>query len=114
MEDIKEININHPDYGVIEISTSIPNDINELIGDVVGDCDKLPHLYHANVVKNEEGNFDISQLKVIKPEGVNVGWMQNSKGSKNFITVIKNTHVGDDITIYPSGVISVKYNQSNQ
>jgi hypothetical protein len=80
-----------------------------MIGDVVPDHSKTPHLYHADVVKNEDGTFCIEKLCLIKPDSVNVGWMTNNNLSKNYITVVKSITAGDDITIYPSGVISVNY-----
>ena len=99
---VKKLKIDYSGLGTIEIHTEMPNEIKEIIGEVSGDYSKYPCFYHAN--------FDIQNLMVIKPDSVNVGWMKNSKGNKNFITVIKNMQVGDDITIYPKGVISVVYN----
>jgi hypothetical protein len=109
MEKVKHIHVNHPKHGEIKIRTSIPSDINEMIGDVVSDYSKSPQLYHADVVENQDGTFDIKELKVIKPDKVGTGWMSNKKGNKNFITVIKNMPAGDDTTIYHAGVISVNY-----
>lgn len=107
---VKQISIKHPEQGEIQIHTSIPKDIGETIGDVVSDYSKGCPFYHAKVVKNEDETFSIDNLKVIKPDSVRVGWMENSKGKKTFITVVKNIPLGDNVVIYPNGVISVGYN----
>jgi hypothetical protein len=107
---VNKIEINHSELGLIEINTSIPKDIKENVGDVLDPNSKYKCFFHAEVQKNEDGTFDIRKLKVITPESVNVGWMENSKGRGNYITVIKNIFAGDDITIYPNGVLSVTYN----
>lgn len=107
---VKRIKINHPDHGEIEINASIRDDVSEMIGDTVNDYSKIPCFYYAKIVVNNDATFSISDLMVIKPASVNVGFMINSKGIKNYITVIKNIEAGDDITIYPSGIISVTYN----
>lgn len=108
--EVKEIEIKHPTEGDITINTAIPDEINESIGEIENSFGKDPGFYHATVIKNKDGTFDIKNLKVIKPDSVNVGWFSNSKGNRNYINVIKNLHVGDDLTIYPSGIISVIYN----
>lgn len=107
---VKKIKIDYSGLGLIEVNTEIPKEIKEIVGDVTIDHTKQPCFYHANITKTQDGNFQINNLMVIKPESVNVGWMQNSKGNKNFITVIKNIKVDDNITVYPKGVISVVYN----
>jgi len=107
---VKKLKIDYSGLGTIEIYTEIPKEIKEVVGDVSSDYSKYPCFYHANITKTEEGNFDIQNLMVIKPDSVNVGWMENSKGTKNFINVIKNMQFGDDIVVYPRGVISVVYN----
>ena len=108
---VKQIEINHPNYGKIIISTSVPDNIEESIGDVVTYNSERLCLYYANVLKNEDGTFDIKGLRVIKPDSVNVGWMNNSKGNKNYIEVVKNMSMEDgDMTVYPNGILSVIYN----
>ncbi len=107
---VKKLKIEHSELGLMEVNTEIPKEVKEIVGDVASDYSKYPCFYHADITKTQDGNFEIKNLMVIKPDGVNVGWMENSKGNKNFITVIKNMKVGDDITVYPKGVISVIYN----
>jgi len=107
---VKKLKIDYSGLGTIEIHTEIPKEMKEAVGDISSDYSKYPCFYHANITKTEDGTFEIQNLMVIKPDTVNVGWMENSKGNKNFITVIKNMQVGDDITVYPKGVVSVVYN----
>jgi len=103
---IKQINIKHPTHGDIVVNASVPEEINESIGDVTHDFDKTV-FYHATIKETSKG-FELNRFRVIKAESVNIGWMENSKGSKNYITVIKNIDL-DNITMYPSGIISVIY-----
>ncbi len=112
MKAVKSIQINHSKLGIIDINTKIPNDINEYIGDVVDDYGCGLKFYHASVSIKEDGGFDIKNLSVIKPDSVNIGFMNNSKGIKNFISVVKNMHVDDSITVYPSAILSVIYEKT--
>lgn len=107
--EIKQININHQILGNIIIHTFVPKDIKELIGDVVGDYSRDPEFYYSEIIMNKDGAFFIKNLRVIRPENINVGWMDNSKGVKNFITVITDREAGDDILIYPPAIYSVIY-----
>jgi len=107
----KQINIKHPKLGEIEIYSEIPNNILQRIGDVTFDYSKELLFYHADITKNNDGTFDIKNLSVIMPESINVGHMDNKKGCKNFITVITNRRISKDITVYPSSILSVIYNQ---
>lgn len=106
---VKQIEINHPSFGNIIINSVIPEEIMQKIGDVTGDYSKSPVFYYSSIIKNEDGTFCIKNLMVIKPESVNVGWMENSKGNKTFITVIVNRKAGDNIVIYPRSILSVIY-----
>lgn len=105
--NVKQINIKHPILGDIAIYSTIPDNIQQKIGDVVLDYSKTPLLYHSKIVPNDDNTFSIIDLMVIKPEAINIGHMNNSKGIKNFITVITNKIVCDDVCIYPSAIMSV-------
>ena len=108
--EVKQIEIKHHKLGDIVINTSVSDDMNNSIGTIVRDFSKEPCFYHAHVYKNEDGSFDIQQLRLIKPDTVNIGSMKMSWGSKNYITVIKNMYTdNEDFTVYPSGVLSVVY-----
>lgn len=107
---INHIYIKHPNLGEIIIHGEISKEIEEQIGDVTNDYSKTPIYYHAQITKNENETFNIKDFRVIKPEGLNIGTMNNSKGNKTFITVITNKKAGNEITIYPSAVLSVEYN----
>ncbi len=106
---VKTLKADFIGLGVIEVNTEIPNKISEYIGEVTRDYATEPCFYHATIKKTEEGNFSVKSLMVIKPIAVNVGWMENSKGNKNFITVIQNTTLIEKCTIYPNAVKSVVY-----
>jgi len=107
--EVKQIHIKHPALGEIIVNGLIEKEINEQIGDISDDFSKYPQYYHAKISKNEDGTFYIQNFGVIKPEGINVGFMDNSKGSKTFVTIITNRKAGDDIMIYPSAIMSVTY-----
>jgi hypothetical protein len=106
---ISQIQIKHPSLGEIVINTSIPDFIQERIGDVVEDYSKGLQHYHAEVSTENKELFSIKNLCLISYEPINIGWMQNSKGNKNFITVITNKLVCENIDVYSAGVISVNY-----
>lgn len=107
---VNQIHIKHPILGEIIVNGSIEKKISEQIGDISEDYSKYPEYYYSEITKNEDGTFFLQKFGIIKPEGLNVGWMDNSKGQKNFITVVTNRKAGDDIMIYPSAVMSVVYN----
>lgn len=107
---VNKIQIRHYKLGDIIINSEIEKNINEQIGNIVSDYSKYPKYFHAKIVENENGTFNISNINVITPETINVGMMYNSKGNKSFITVITNKNVSEDIIVYPLGIISVTYN----
>lgn len=109
---VKQISIKHPELGDIEINSTIQKQVADKIGDVAEDYTRECLFYYSDINKNEDGTFDINKLMVIQPERLDVGWMNNSKGNKGFITVITNRVAGDDITIYPNAIMSVIYNES--
>lgn len=109
IDKIKKLTIAHNELGNIEINTEIPEHIQEQIGDTTEDYTNSPKFYHADISKLPDGTFDVRRLKVIKPDCVDTGWMNNSKGSKNFVTIIKNISISDKIQVYPKGIISVEY-----
>lgn len=109
MKKVKQIKFNHPDLGVIAVNDSIPIEINETIGNVVEDYSKVIEYYHANIAPNNDGTFVITDLKLIAPFALNIGWFKNSKGNKNFITVISNRSVSSNIIAYPASIHSVIY-----
>ena len=108
---VKQIQIKHPSLGEIVVNSGIEKDIAEQIGDICSDYSNEPLYYCANISKNEDETFSLKNLHVIRPEGIHIGWMKNSKGEKNFITVVTNKKAADDITVYPSAVLSVIYEE---
>jgi len=104
---VNQIHIKHPILGEIIVNGAIDKEISEKIGDILEDYSKYPEYYYADITKNEDGTFYLQKFCVIKPESINVGWMDNSKGQKNFITVVTNRNISDDIMIYPSAILSV-------
>lgn len=112
MKEVKSINISHPTKGNIVVFQSeavIKGEFGAMIGDVVTDHSPIPYIYHAKITKNKDNYFNIIDLKVIKPDAVIVGFMDNSKGCQNYITVIKNIDVTESMMVFPSGVLSVTY-----
>tara|TARA_R110000824_G_scaffold187984_3_gene369285 strand:+ start:1425 stop:1760 length:336 start_codon:yes stop_codon:yes gene_type:complete len=109
--NIKIIQIKHHELGVIKISTSITKEIEESIGDTTFDYRTEPILYLADIEKLKDNTFSFVNFRVIIPKTVNIGYMNNSKGNKNFITVIKNISAGDAFTAYPSAILTVIYNK---
>jgi len=107
--EINQIQIKHPILGEILINTSIYDFIHERIGDVIPDYSKELEYYHAEVKTEDKEKFTIKNLYRISPEAINVGFMQNKKGNKNFITVITNRKASEDLDIYSSSVLSVAY-----
>jgi len=107
---VKQITIKHPELGEISINGSIEESIQDKIGDVTNDYSNELLFYHAEIQENNNQIFSIKNLNVIKPESINVGWMENKKGHKNFITIITNRKISEDINIYPLAVLSVIYN----
>tara|TARA_R110000796_G_scaffold73774_3_gene165754 strand:- start:1655 stop:2002 length:348 start_codon:yes stop_codon:yes gene_type:complete len=107
--NIETVQIKHHELGVIKIRKSIPKDIEETIGDITFDGLRNPIIYHADIEKLKDNCFSFVNFRVIIPETVNVGWMNNSKGNKNFITVIKNISAGDAFIAYPSSILTVIY-----
>ena len=108
---VKEIQINHPQLGQIVINSDIDKETNELIGTITDDYAKYPMYYHADIFKNEDGTFKIENLNIIQPQTIIVGLMRTSYGSKNTVKIITNRKASEDIVVYPSGVISVKYSE---
>lgn len=109
---VSQIHIKHPVLGEIVVNGTIKKKINEQIGDVTEDFSREPNYYYADITKNDDGTFFLERFGIIKPVSYNIGWMDNSKGIKNFIQVISNVKAGDDIMIYPSAVLSVTYTKS--
>ena len=113
MKEIKQITIKHPTEGEITVHTSLPEEISEMIGDVVSDFDDSK-FYYGYVRKLKDGSFVITELKLVAPESFNVGFMDNSKGCKNFITVLKTKNIGDEYVFFQNGVVSVEFEDNNQ
>ena len=67
--------------------------------------------YRADIFKNEDGTFKIENLSIIQPESIIIGLMRTSYGNKNSVRIITNRKASEDIVVYPSGVISIKYNK---
>lgn len=111
MEKVKQITFKHPQLGIIEVNSTIPKEIMEQIGDVTDDYAKEPVFYYAAISKEDGGIFSVKRFGVIKPEGIVVGWMENQKGHKSFITVITNRDAGDNIQVYPAAIMSVVYEE---
>lgn len=109
---VKQIQINHPQLGQIVINSSVEKEINELIGTITNDYSKYPMYYHGDIYKNEDGTFKIQGLSIVQPESVIVGLMRTSYGSKNSVKIITNRKASEDIVVYPSGVVSVKYHKN--
>lgn len=107
--EINQIKIKHPNCGEILINTSIPDSIQERIGDVVRDYSEEVKYYHAKTITEDKEKFVIKDLCVITEEPINIGFMHNSKGIQNFITVITNRLIDKSIDIYPSAVMAVSY-----
>lgn len=106
-----KLTIKHDTYGEITIHDKIPSEIMEMIGDVTSDFGKSTPFYYADIIKNEDATFTIKDLGIIKSESFNVGWMDNSKGSKNFVTLMVNRVSVGEFIAYPLGIISVNYNE---
>lgn len=109
---VKEIQIIHPQLGQIVINSSVEKEINELIGTITDDFAKYPMYYHADIFKSEDGTFKIENLNIIQPESIIVGAMKTSYGGKNSVKIITNRKVSEDIVVYPSGIVSVKYDKN--
>lgn len=108
---INQIQINHPQLGPIVINSTIDEETNKLIGTITNDYATYPNYYHAKIFRNEDKTFAIKDLGIIRPEKIIVGKMKTSFGSKNSVKIIVNRKVGEDITVYPSGVFSVIYEE---
>lgn len=109
MKEVDNIYIHDEMLGCILIHGRILKEVNEQIGNVVEDYLKHDIYYHSKITANEDGTFNLGSIYAIKPESIIVGWMDNSKGNKNFITVITNRKVSEQITIYPQSILSVTY-----
>lgn len=109
MKEVDNIYIHHKTFGDIVIHGHISKEVNEQIGNVVEDYIKRDIYYHCKITVNEDGTFNLRPIYVIKPESIIIGWMDNSKGNKNFITVMTNRKVSEQITIYPQSILSVTY-----
>jgi hypothetical protein len=107
---VKQISIKHTELGEIQIYSEIPNHIQQQIGDVVRDYSKGILFYHAEIEKNDDGTFKIMNLSVVRNECIIIGYMNNDKGVKNFITVVTNKKISDDFVVYPIAILSVIYN----
>jgi hypothetical protein len=107
---VNQIQFNHPQLGMIVVNSSVDKEINDMIGTITDDYAKYPMYYHANVFKNNDGTFEIKELKIIKPECIIVGMIKTQIGCKNHVNLITNKKASEDIVVYPSGVISVSYN----
>ena len=108
------ISIIHPTLGDITVNTSVPKDIQEKIGDVLLDFCRTTPFYCGRVGKNSDGMFSLNGLMVVQSEKIDVGWMNNSKGNKTFITVMTNkpADIGFIHLIYPNAIKSVCYEES--
>jgi hypothetical protein len=107
--EIDKLEIEVSELGRITIHSELSKERNDLIGTLTHQYAKSPVHYYADIIKNEDGTFLIKDLKVVKPESIDVGWHRKSGQYSSSVTIITNRDVGKDITVYPKGVISVIY-----
>lgn len=105
---INKIKINHLDLGDIEIHSSLPKKINDLIGAIASDYSKFS-FYFADIILNDNETVTLERLNVIKPESVDVGFIKTDYGSKNYINIYKNLIVSREIICYNSSIHSIYY-----
>lgn len=109
---VKEIHIKHPKHGEILVYGSVSKEMNDKIGTVI-DYEDHCRYYHAHITVNDNETFTLTLLSAIEARAVNVGYKETDYGCTNNITVYMNIVLDKVITIYPSGVISVIYEDEN-
>lgn len=111
---IKSIHIKLPKKEDVLIHSELDENTNEMIGKTVNDYNKFIY-YYAKITEEKNGAFSIKDLYVVKPEAFNVGNMKLNQngGLKNYITVITNRKMEDNLLIYPNAILSVVLTEEN-
>ena len=111
MKQLEKIIIQHSKLGQIEIHPSLPDKVNDLIGTITNDY-SIDCYYFADITVNENETITIKQLRVIRPEQVDVGYKKTSStSSQNYVTLYKNIMLDTEIICYPKSIISIYYQQ---
>jgi len=105
----KQITFEHPELGVITVNQEVPPILNELIGTIIDDYEKFIPYYNAFIGKCDDGTYALRKLRVIEPEGIDIGYKHIKNGSTSFVRLLTNKEIdgGDDITVYPASIHTV-------
>jgi hypothetical protein len=104
---IKSITIEHHDLGKITVFNGLSKEENEKIGTIAPLYSKYTH-YFAGVIK-KDNIFILSDLRVITPEDVSVGWKKTSYGGIGFVPLYFNKYLSQELEVHSKGVYIVEY-----